>query len=266
MGFNEGRRLKGLYAAEVLHNKQVTPHMVRLTLTGDDLRRLPQRGFDQWFRLFLPRPGGVATNFDVVPEKLGTIDYLKYVRHADRPPLRNYTVREHRPELGEIDVDFVAHGDDGIAGPWARGAQPGERVVLMDQGTGFDYAADASFHLLAGDESALPAILGILRDMPRDARGLAIIEIPDMADVQDVTAPEGVEVRWVARGDSGEQPGAPALAAVKAFTPEAPATLSAYLAGERTLPAEGRRHLVSLGVPKSRITFSGYWRIGKAQA
>lgn len=89
MGFDDGRRLKGVYAAEVLHNKQVTPHMVRLTLGGDDLRRFPQRGFDQWFRLFLPRP-------------------------------------------------------------WARTAQPGERVVLMDQGTGFDFAPDASFHLSAG--------------------------------------------------------------------------------------------------------------------
>ncbi|MFJ2758027.1 siderophore-interacting protein [Nocardioides sp. NPDC087217] len=266
MGFDDGRKLKGVYAAEVLHNKQVTPHMVRLTLGGDDLRRFPQRGFDQWFRLFLPRPNGEATNFDAVPEKLGTIDYLKYLRHGDRPPLRNYTVREHRPDLGEIDVDFVVHGDLGIAGPWARTAQPGERVVLMDQGTGFDYAPDASFHLLVGDESALPAIVGILRDMPRDARGLAIIEIPDMADVQDVSGPEGVEVRWLARGDSDGQPGALAIAEVKAFKPEAPATLSAYLVGERTIPAEGRRHLVSLGVPKSRITFVGYWRIGKAQA
>ena len=89
--------------------------------------------------------------------------------------------------------------------------------------------------------------------MPRDARGLAIVEIPDMADVQDVSGPDGVEVRWLPRGDSADRPGTLTIAEVKAFTPEEPATLSAYLVGERTIPAEGRRHLVSLGVPKSRV-------------
>ncbi|MGH3350723.1 MAG: siderophore-interacting protein [Nocardioides sp.] len=266
MGFDDGRKLKGVYAAEVLRAKQVTPHMVRLTFGRGDLERLPQHGFDQWFRLFLPRPGGEATNFDIVPERLGMIDYLKFMTHGDRPPLRNYTVREHRPDLGEIDVDFVVHGDLGIAGPWAAKAEPGERVVLMDQGKGFDLAADASFHLLVGDESALPAILGILRDLPATARGLAIIEIPDMADVQEVSGPAGFEVRWLPRKGSPDQPGALALAELRSFTPEEPATLSAYLVGERTIPTEGRRHLVSAGVPKSRITFVGYWRIGKAQA
>lgn len=266
MGFDDGRKLRGVCAVEVLQRKQVTPHMMRVTFGGDDLKRLPQHGFDQWFRLFLPRPDGGVTNFDAVPEKLGTIDYLKYLRHGDRPPLRNYTVREHRPDLGEIDVDFVVHGDLGIAGPWAAKAEPGERLVIMDQGKGFDFQPDASFHLLVGDESALPAILGILRDLPRDVRGLALIEIPDMADVQDVSGPEGFEVRWLPRGDSAGQPGALALTELKAFKPETPGELSAYLVGERTIPTEGRRHLVSFGVPKSRITFVGYWRIGKAQA
>ncbi|TQL66423.1 NADPH-dependent ferric siderophore reductase [Nocardioides albertanoniae] len=269
MGFDDGRKLKGAYAAEVVRTKQVTPHMVRVTFGGGDVGQFPQRGFDQWFRLFLPRPGGEDTNFAVVPEKLGMIDYLKFMTHGDRPPLRNYTVREHRPDLGEIDVDFVVHGDLGIAGPWAGRAQPGDRVVLMDQGKGFDLAPDATFHLLVGDESALPAILGILRDLPPHARGLAIMEIPDLADVQDVSGPDGVEVRWLSRSAEGAaagQPGALALAELRSFTPEEPATLSAYLVGERTIPAEGRRHLVAAGVPKSRITFVGYWRIGKAQA
>lgn len=266
MGFDDGRRMKGLYAAEVLQTKKVTPHMVRVTVAGDDLKRLPQHGFDQWFRLFLPRPDGETTNFDAVPEKLGMIDYLKFMAHGDRPPVRSYTVREHRPDLGEVDIDFVVHGDLGIAGPWAAQASAGEQVVLLDQGKGFDLAPDATFHLLAGDESALPAILGILRDLPKDAQGLAIIEVPGPADVQDVAGPDGVEVRWLSRADSSEQAGALALAEVRSFSPDEPASLSAYLVGERTIPTEGRRHLVAAGVPKSRITFVGYWRIGRAQA
>jgi len=265
MGFSDGRRLAGVYFAEVRRTRRVTPHMMRVTFAGDDLARLPVRGYDQWFRLFLPREDG-TTDFDAVPESFGIGGYLKYLtsRSGTRPPFRNYTVREHRPEAAELDVDFVAHGDDGVAGPWAQRAAAGERVAILDQGRGFDPVDDADFVLLAGDESALPAIAGILRDLPRDARGLAIIEIPATGDEQPVDAPEGVEVRWLPRAEAHDRPGALALAAVRAFTPERPERLHAYLVGENAIPVEGRRHLVAAGVPKSRIVFVGYWRVGRA--
>ncbi len=265
MGFTDGRRITGLYTADVARSERVTPHMVRVTFAGDDLRRLPARGFDQWFRLFLPREEG-DTDFGAVPEGFGMAGYMKYLtsRSGTRPPLRNYTVRALRPEAGELDVDFVAHGDRGIAGPWAQRARAGERVVLIDQGRGFDPVDDADRTLLVGDESALPAIAGILRDLPRDASGLAIIELPDAADRQPVEAPAGFEVRWMPRRDPHDRPGVLALEAVRDYAPEHPQTLHAYLAGEQTLVAEGRRHLVAAGVPKPRIAFTGYWKVGRA--
>lgn len=265
MGFTDGRRITGMYTAEVARTDRITPHMVRVTFRGDDLTRLPRRGYDQWFRLFLPRGDG-DTDFTAVPEGFGLGGYLKYLtaKSGTRPPFRNYTVRAHRPELGELDVDFVAHGDTGIAGPWAQRAQPGERVAFIDQGRGFDPIEDADEVLLVGDESALPAVAGILRDLPRETAGLAIIEIPDPADRQDVDEPAGVEVRWLARADPHDRPGVLALDAVRAWTPERPATLHAYLAGEQQLVAESRRHLVAAGVPKARISFTGYWRVGRA--
>ncbi|ACZ29276.1 FAD-binding 9 siderophore-interacting domain protein [Xylanimonas cellulosilytica DSM 15894] len=264
MAYKDARKATGLYAAEVQRTKQVTPHMVRVTLVGEDLGALPQRGFDHWFRLFLPS-AGEQTDFARLPDRFGIGGYLKYLRTpaGTRPVCRSYTVREHRPELRELDIDFVAHGDTGVAGPWAQKAQPGERVVLLDQGVGFEPAPGTDFHLFAGDESALPAIGGILRDLPRDARGLAVIEVPDAADAQDVEAPDGVEVRWLPRTDPQARAGSLALAEVRAFTPADPATLSAYLVGEQALPTEGRRHLVAHGVPKDRITFIGFWRHGR---
>ncbi|MBO9577569.1 MAG: siderophore-interacting protein, partial [Microbacteriaceae bacterium] len=212
MGFDDGRKLSGIYGAEVLRTERVTEHMQRVTFGGEDLRRLPAHGYDQWFRLFLPRPDG-TTDFDAVPERFGIGGYLRYLtaRSGTRPPFRNYTARFHRPEAGELDVDFVAHGDEGIAGPWAQRAQPGERVVVLDQGRGFDPLPDATFTLLAGEESALPAILGILADLPRDARGLAILEIPASSDEQAVNAPHGFEVRWIPRADPHDRPGVLAL-------------------------------------------------------
>lgn len=265
MGFEAARRTGGAYSVQVARTERVTPHMVRVTVTGPDVARLPRHGFDQWFRLFLPRPDG-DTNFRAVPEQFGMGGYLKYLasRPGSRPPFRNYTVRAHRPDAAELDIDFVAHGDAGIAGPWAQRARPGEQVVLLDQGRGFDPAPDAGSYLLVGDESALPAIVGILRDLPRDARGLALVEVPEPDDRQAVDGPEGVEVRWVARRDPHDRPGTVALDAVRAETLDGPAGLTAYLAGEQGLVTEARRHLVAAGVPKPRITFTGYWRVGRA--
>jgi NADPH-dependent ferric siderophore reductase len=265
MGFDDGRKLSGIYFAEVVRSERVTEHMQRVTFAGEELRSLPARGFDQWFRMFLPRPDG-TTDFDAVPESFGIGGYLKYVtaKSGTRPPFRNYTARFFRPAEGELDVDFVAHGDAGIAGPWAQRAQPGERVAFLDQGRGFDPLPDATFTLLVGDESALPAILGILSDLPRDARGLAIIELPAASDAQEVEAPSGVEVRWIPRADPHDRPGVLALQEAEAFSPEDPERLQAYLAGEQALVAGGRRALVSAGVPKQRITFTGYWKVGRA--
>lgn len=265
MGFTDGRKITGLYSAQVLSSRWISPHMVRVTFGGDDVKRLPARGFDQWFRMFLPRAEG-ETDFGVVPERFGAAGYLRYLtaKSGTRPPFRNYTVRELRADAGELDVDFVAHGDRGIAGPWAQRARAGERVAFIDQGRGFDPVEDADRILLVGDESALPAIAGILRDLPRDAAGLALIEIPDPADQQAVEAPAGFELRWLARRDSHDRPGTLALDAVRAYTPEHPATLHAYLAGEQALVAESRRHLVAAEVPKARIAFTGYWKAGRA--
>lgn len=265
MAFKDARKERGLYLAEVSGRVRVSPHVVRVTVAGDDLKRLPRHGFDQWFRLFLPRGEGAA-DFSRVPEQLGMGSYLKFLTSPSgtRPVFRSYTVRDFRPEIGELDIDFVVHGDQGVAGPWASRVEPGERIAILDQGRGFDPLPDADFHLLVGDESAMPAIAGILRDLPRDARGLAIIEVPQTDDAQLVEGPDGIEVRWLARADTRAAPGAKALEALRAFVPERPATLSAYVVGEQTLATEGRRHLVAAGVPKPRIAFVGYWRAGRA--
>lgn len=267
MAFADARKHQGHFVAQVHSTTEISPHLVRVTLQGEDLTRLPQHGYDQWFRLFLPHPNG-ETDFARVPQQFGFGGYLKYLRTKSgvRPPFRNYTVRELRRDAGEMDVDFVSHGDAGIAGPWARNAQPGEKVMLIDQGCGFDPRPDTGEVLLVGDESALPAVLGILLDLPREATGQALVELPDLADAQETDAPEGVTITWLAREDHEARPGSVALEALRAITPSEPARLHAYLAGEQALVTEGRRHLVAAGVPKNRIDFTGYWRIGKASA
>lgn len=249
----------GLVHAEVMRRERVTPNMVRVTLGGEDLRRFEFRGFDQWFRLALP----VTADADLarMPHTFGVGGYLTYLRipKGKRPVVRNYTVRDFRGD--ELDIDFVAHGTDGVAGPWAARAEPGDRVAFIDQGCGW-LGKPADSNLIVADESALPAALGILRDMPRDATGHAIIELFDERDRQEVDAPAGMTVHWLTReGD----PGSAALPALRelAFT----GLPYAFAVGEQALATGARRHLVKeRGVPKELVTFSGYWRKGRAAA
>lgn len=251
----------GLILTEVKRTERISPHMIRVTFAGGDLDRYDYRGFDQWFRLALP----VRTNdrLDNLPQRFGFGGLLKFLTlpKGTRPVIRNYTVREFRRESGELDTDFIIHGTDGVAGPWAAAAEPGAPVALIDQGCGWS-PVPAERSLIVADESGMPAALGILRDMPREAVGHAVIEIFDERDRQRVEAPEGMDVRWVIR-DQNAAPGSLALTTLREL-PLAE-SLYAFAVGESALATGTRRHLVNdRGVPKSNVTFCGYWRVGKA--
>jgi NADPH-dependent ferric siderophore reductase len=264
----------GVVQTRVSRSEQVTPHMRRVTFAGGDLNSFVYKGFDQWFRLAIPVSSG--TRFDNLPEKFGFGGLLKFLTlpKGTRPVIRNYTIRAFRPasegedEKGgkgikdaEMDVDFVVHGTSGVAGPWAMSAEPDAPVALIDQGCGWA-PVPAEQSVIVADESGMPAALGILRDMPRDATGHAIIEIFDEQDRQDAEAPDGVTVHWVVRNPS-DDPGTLALPALREL--DLPSSLYGFTVGESSLIKAVRRHLVNdRGVPKSNVTFCGYWKIGKS--
>jgi NADPH-dependent ferric siderophore reductase len=266
VAFKDAGGQRGLYLAEFARREQVGPNVVRVTIAGEGLSRLPQRGYDHWFRLFLPR-GQAEVDFTALPEQFGMTGYLKFKATglAGKLAVRNYTVRQHRPESGEVDIDVAVHSGMGIGGTWMQQARPGDPTALIDQGCGFNPRPDTDSYLLAGDTSAQSAILGILRDLPRDAKGLALIEVPDIADAQPADAPTGFELRWIPSGGPQAVPGAAARSALREFAPALPAAVTAYIAGEQALAADGRRHLLAAGVPKDRIEFVGYWRVGVVQ-
>lgn len=248
----------GLVRAYVARTERVTPHMVRVTLTGDDLRRFEYRGFDQWFRLAVPVDD--HARFDNLPERFDTRAYLRYLvlPRSTRPVIRNYTVRAFRPDVPELDVDFVCHGTSGVAAPWAESAEPGVEVAFIDQGCGWA-SVPADWNLLVADESGLPAVAGILRDLPRDAVGHAIVELVDAADAQPVDAPDGVRVHWVPRRP-GDRVGDRAMERLRSI--DWPDGMPyAFAVGESKLATGARRYLVGeRGVPKRNVTFCGYWK------
>jgi NADPH-dependent ferric siderophore reductase len=259
---------------EVVGTKRVTPSMVRVTLGGDGMDHFTPMGFDQWFRLFLARPDQEALRLPTRSSGLWYVQYLATPR-ARRPFVRCYTVRAVRPGLRELDVDFVVHGDEGPASRFALTAQPGDRVGLLDQGVGYNPRVEHDWTLLVADETGLPAVAGICESLPDDARGLAVVEVPDLADVQDFRVPAGVELRWVARADhvaadeapSGAEHAVPGrLALDTVLTSDLPsAPVYAYAVGESSLVTGVRRHLVDdRGVPRTHVDFVGYWRQGRA--
>lgn len=263
----------------VVRTERLSEHWMRVTLGDGDIARFTPMGFDQWFRLFLPLGGDEG--LERLPANANKLfGYMKYLRIPDgmRPVMRNYTVRAYRADGAgggpEIDVDFVLHGSGPTAGPasrWAQSAQPGESVVIIDEGLGFNPERGVDRVVLVADETGAPAVAGVCASLPSDATGFAIIEAPSASDVLPFEAPEGVEVQWIVR-DHDTKPGTAALAALtQRQLPTAP--FHAFIVGEQSLPTSARRHLVGeRGVDKSAVSFVGYWRVGassptpKAQA
>lgn len=299
-----------LTLAEVRGVERVSPAFVRVTFGGVELDELGTLGevFDSRIKIVFPPESGVLPPLDrTVDDWWGA--YLT-VPEGERGAMRTYSIRELRvTDAGtELVVDFVLHLAPGLSGPasrWANSASGGDEVLIVgprrgrsDHG-GIEWEPrGAGEVLLAGDETAAPAIARILEDSPRELRGIAFIEVPDASDELPIDAPAGVEVRWLARGEEphGSQliptvldhlgdtdAGDIAVSDIEGEdtvweTPDysglgeeiAPAQAPAsdcyyWIAGESGVVTTLRRHLVKdLGVDRAQVAFMGYWRRGVA--
>jgi NADPH-dependent ferric siderophore reductase len=248
---------------EVLANERITPAFARLTLGGPDLAGLVGTGDDQAVRLFFPRDGQAGLWLPSRNSDMWMAETLIQPR-SHRPWVRNYTIREFRPERREIDVEFALHGDQGPASAWAARARPGDPAGIFDEGNSYLPPDGAGRRLLVGDESAVPAILSILAGAPATLTGDVFLEVPATADIRDdVVRPPGVHLRWLARDGNGDVPGTLALAAVREADLKPPDYT--WVAGESRLATGVRRHLVNeRGIAKPAIAFVGYWRHGRS--
>lgn len=260
-----------LQAFEVVSTEQLTPHMLRVVLGSNSFDTfVPSKFTDSYVKLVF-----VADDVDVdtLPQPL-TQDSLSALPPQKQPPVRTITVRRVDEDARQITVDIAAHGDHGVAGPWAATAQPGQRIYLM--GPSGAYAPDptADWHLFAGDESALPAISAALEALPATAIGMAFIEVAGPDDEISLTAPEGVAINWVYRGGradlvpedrAGDQ--APLIEAVTTAT-WLPGQVQVFIHGE----AQAVMHTLRPYIRKERgvdaqwaSSISGYWRRGRTE-
>jgi NADPH-dependent ferric siderophore reductase len=251
-----GRERGGVaHRGTVLRTEQLSPHMVRVILGGDGLDQFATRGLtDHYVKLLFLTPG-----VDY-PEPLDLRRIREEFPREQWPTTRTYTVRSWDAGTRELAIDFVVHGDEGLAGPWAEHAQPGDVVHFSGPGGGYAPDLAADWHLLAGDESALPAIAAALESLPEHAVAHVFIEVADAAEEQKLAAPAGVAVTWLHRGD--DPVGRRLVDAVSEFTFPA-GTPHVFVHGEAAFVKTLRRLLrVERALALDRLSISGYWRRG----
>jgi NADPH-dependent ferric siderophore reductase len=250
----------------VMASKRISPHFMSITLGGDDVQHLEQAEQDQSGRLFFADPD----DDDVfLPSSERWILQLTLQGAKRRPRVRTYSIRRFNPESASFDIEVSLHETkDSPKAPgtrWALAAEPGVKVAFLDEGHSYAPTPGATWQLLVGDESALPAILAILERSADTLPAEVFLEVPAREDIRHgVTAPPGTTVHWLPRSDPGIKPGNLALQAVKqAQLPNG--RCYAWTAGESSLATSICRHLVAdRHIPKSDICFRGYFSHGRA--
>jgi NADPH-dependent ferric siderophore reductase len=254
-------RRRTAFAATVLRTQQLSASLVRVVVGGPGLAGFEASPFaDSYVKAVfvhpdvprpLPRTEDGRVDVDAVRDSVPA-------EHA--PRMRSYTVRAFDPAERALTLDFVVHGDAGVAGPWAASVRPGDELLLMGPGGAYSPDPRASFHLLAGDTSALPAVAVVLERLPEDARGHAFVEVAGPDDRVPLTAPPGVEVTWVHQGE--DPPGAGLVDAVRDM-PWPGGDVHAFVHGEAGAVKDLRRYLrIDRGLGLDSLSISGYWRLG----
>jgi NADPH-dependent ferric siderophore reductase len=288
------------YRAAVAAIRKLSSGFVRVSLTCDDFETFGTERLDQRIKLVFPLADGSFS-----PLEAGDwYGQWRALPEHRRNPLRTYTVRAVFPQERRVDVDFVVHGDGGVASGWLRTAAVGDELVVIGpdalsphSGVGIDWRpGTATDLLLVGDETAAPAIAAILEALPPNRRAHAFIEVPAEEDALPLVVGPNVEVSWIAR--AGGQHGCRLLPAVTAWLAERPELVAAaaagrdqeleevdvdreilwerpesavggfyaWIAGESGVVTALRRMLVrGYGIDRGRVAFMGYWRSGRAE-
>ncbi|GAA1854780.1 siderophore-interacting protein [Microbacterium koreense] len=225
----------------------ITPQYVRLRLEGEELRGFDSPGADDHLRLFFAPADASADE----------------VRAA---PSREYTPLEWDAEEGTLDIEFVLHGDDGVAGPWAASAPLGSAVAVGGPRGSMVLEGCPDAWFLAGDETAVPAMRRFARSMDADAVGRILVEVPDAAHEIPIDAPAGVEVRQIHRG---EAPAGSALAAAlnALGAQDRPhGSIFGFVAAEQAIVRPARALLLDRwGLTTDQIVAKGYWKSGETE-
>lgn len=242
---------------EVRAVRRITPHLIRITLGGDELAGFNSPGFDDHAKIFFP---DAVTGQLTVPT---TGPEGPVWPPGPKPAMRDYTPRRHDAAAGTLEIDFALH-DAGPATQWAESARPGERVGVGGPRGSFIIPTAFDWHLLIGDDTALPAISRRLAELPVGARAVVLAEVDGEADEIAFDTQASLDLQWVHRRGTEPGTGSPLLDALRQLTlPEG--DFHAWVACESTAAKAIRAHLVGKrGAHPKWVKAAGYWRRGAA--
>lgn len=240
----------------VLSSEWITPATIRLVLGGDGFSALNLNDYtDAYVKLLFVKPElGFTPPYDEAQLRAD-------LPAEDQPVRRTYSLRWVDREKQQLAIDFVVHGAEGVAAPWARDARPGDTLVASGAGGGYAPDPTADWHLLIGDESAAPAIAAALEALPADATGYVYVQAAEESGKIAFETPEGVQITWlVGPGTETEM-----LADAVTAGPWPEGRVQVFAHGERESMKLIRRLLKEREVPREDLSLSGYWAQGRTE-
>ncbi|GAB6851229.1 siderophore-interacting protein [Paraburkholderia kururiensis] len=237
----------------------VTPSLVRVTLTGDDLHDFESASFDDHVKVFFPEPGAMKPTLPTLgPEG------IVWPEGLPKPVARDYTPRRFDRAARELDIEFVLH-DAGPASAWAAQAKAGQYLGIGGPRGSMVIPAGFDWHLLVGDETALPAIARRLEELPQGVRAAVVLEVGDPSARIEFRTAASLYTVWRYRDEAWRGDACGLVEAVReTYLP--PGTGFVWAAGESSAIRAVREYLCNeRGVDKKCIRASSYWRRG-AQA
>ncbi|NVZ14055.1 MULTISPECIES: siderophore-interacting protein [unclassified Pseudomonas] len=230
---------------EVLRVVDITPRMRRITLGGPELAGFISLGSDDHIKLLFPQNAAEQAALDSPDFNLRG--------DGPQPAMRDYTPRRYDLDIGELDIDFVLHGD-GPASTWAEQAKVGQHLHIGGPRGSMIVPDIFDSYLLIGDETAIPAIARRLDELPAGRKVLAVIEIANAAEQQPLASAAEVEVIWVVRGQDD------LLETVHNLTLPG-GSLYSFVATESKLSRQVRRVLLDThNVNEAFLKAVGYWQ------
>ncbi|MBA8815371.1 NADPH-dependent ferric siderophore reductase [Microbacterium halimionae] len=254
----------------VIRTEKIAASLIRVHLGGADVFDAFVEGADSaklaaadtYVKLLFSRPElGLTPPYD--------LDALRaQLSIEDMPVRRTYTVRQINYDERTIALDFVLHGDEGVAGPWAAHAAPGDLLVLSGPGGQYTPSGNPeTSYLYIGDDAAIPAIAAALKALPARAHGQVLIEVADASGELPLTKPDDVAVRWVHRKDqTGRASYGVRLAAEVARLPRITTPVEVFAHGEREAMKAIRATLQGeWGLDRRAMSLSAYWAFGRSE-
>ncbi|GGC75147.1 siderophore-interacting protein [Undibacterium terreum] len=243
----------------VLRTEHLTPHMLRITLSGDDLDGFVSAAHDDHVKLFFPAPGSDQPTLPTLGQQGVVAD-----ENMQKPIARNYTPRRYDAVRKELDIDFMLHGD-GPASLWAARAKPGMTLGVGGPRGSMVVPNDFDWYLLIGDQTALPAIARRLEELPAHAQVIAVIAVADAGEKIALSSDAQTRLIWLDQSTSSADTSDLFVSALKDL--ELPAGDGyAWVAAELNSAQTVRKYLLQeRGLDKHQVHAASYWRNGASE-